>query len=177
MTSSDEYGIELESSEERINMPRTATKMTGTANAFKNMDKLQDKINKATGIASVNMNPAPKPPVVEPEPKAPDITSLIADTEECQALCQLISYHATLTQQLKPLDDAREACSKRIKALISGYGIEAATYQGIALAYYKTTRKTLNQIKLMEAGVSVQIISACTDITESHSLKITPAKG
>jgi hypothetical protein len=143
---------------------------------FSNTKSLRDKIAAATGISAVNMNPTPATVKVEPEPKAPDVSSLIADPEECEALCQLIYLHAHLTNQLKPLEKDRDAITARIKNMIATYGIEAATYQGIALSYYQNTRSSINKMKLLEAGVGIQVINECTDTTVSHSLKITPAK-
>lgn len=143
---------------------------------------LKDKMKKATAGTAPSMVPVPyvKQGKVPEAPKAeeviPDISALLEEGEDRETLEQLISKRVEIDAQIKPLEKQKDALTTRIKATLTEYGITHMMCAGAKVSYTETERKALNQMKLLEAGVSIQTLSDCTDITKSGMLKITPAK-
>jgi hypothetical protein len=128
------------------------------------------------------MIPAPrvKQGVVPAAPEAPEvipnIDDLIEAGEEKDTLKNLIVARMQVDSLLKPLEKQKDALTDRIKTALSGFGITEMLCSGAKVSYTITERKTLNHTKLVAAGVDVETIVACTDISKSSTLRITPGK-
>lgn len=159
-------------------MPKVAEK----SHRFSNPKTVRDQFKDEIAASGPNMNPpglGGNPALVKTEPEevqAPDIADLIGDAEDRDIISALMVQHAELTKRLKPLDAERDRISDRIKTLIKPYGIDKAQYMGVHMAYFPTTRESLNKMKLLEAGVPTATILACTDKKVAYTLKVTPAK-
>ena len=145
-------------------------------------DSLKDRMKASTAGTKVSMVPVPHvkqsevPAAPEVKETIPDINELIGDEEDRSTLSVLIQRKVEIDEQLKPLEKQKDAIVERIKVSLSGYGITSMMCQGAKVSYTVIERKALNQMKLIESGVAVETIVACTDITKSSTLKITPAK-
>ena len=143
---------------------------------------LKDRMKAATAGTKVSMVPVPHvkqsevPAAPEVKETIPDINELIGDEEDRSTLSVLIQRKMEIDEPLKPLEKQKDAIVERIKVYLSGYGITSMMCQGAKVSYTVIERKALNQMKLIESGVAVETIVACTDITKSSTLKITPAK-
>ena len=161
-------------------MPKKAT---ATAPALDPKEKsLKQKMAQSVVGAAPSMIPAPRvpqgevPAAPEAEPIIPGIDELLPAGEDKDALRKLIDIHIQLNSQIKPLEKQIDAIKERIKTTLSGYGITNMVCDGAKVSYTVTERRTLNHNKLIAAGVDTEIIVACTDISKSSMLKITPAK-
>jgi hypothetical protein len=143
---------------------------------------LKQKMAQSVVGSAPSMIPGPRisqgevPPAPEVKEAIPMLDELIADTEDRETIRQLISKSIEIAALLKPLEKQQDAIKDRIKVQLSGYGITSMLCDGAKVSYTMTERKTLNHTKLVAAGVDVETIVACTDVTRSSMLKITPAK-
>ncbi len=167
--------------------PRTGKQetMSETLNgAAKDNERLLRQKMAASVVGSApSLIPAPRvkqgevPALPEPEPIIPPIDELIPDGEDKQALRLLIGMSIDLNLKIKPLEKQQDAIKDRIKVALSSYGITSMSCDGAEVSYTVTERRNLNHMKLIAAGVDTEVIVACTDITKSSMLKITPARG
>lgn len=166
--------------------PRTGKQetMSETLNgAAKDNERLLRQKMAASVVGSApSLVPAPRvkqgevPALPEPEAIIPPIDELIPDGEDKQALRLLIGMSIDLNLKIKPLEKQQDAIKDRIKVALSSYGITSMSCDGAKVSYTVTERRNLNHMKLIAAGVDTEVIVACTDITKSSMLKITPAR-
>ena len=132
---------------------------------------LQQKIAQSqvgSGPSLVPQAPAPK----EPKEEVPELAALIAEGDDLDTLCKLLEAIVTPQREIKRLEKVVEPMKDRIKALVSQYGIDKATYGEIKLSYYPTPRTSISATKLLAAGVDQDVITSCTDTTHSYALKV-----
>jgi hypothetical protein len=115
----------------------------------------------------------PQAPVKDEPPEAiPTVEELIGDQEDLATLNSLVSSVLVPKAEVKRLKKVIDAIVPRIKAIVSQYGFSKAVCAGATLNYFPTSRKSINATKLLAAGVTQEIITACTDVTPSYTLKI-----
>ncbi len=156
-------------------MPKTAAK---TAKKSELPASLRQKI----AASQVGSKPSLIPPGIGGQPplpprpmkveKAPDIADLMDDGEDRETLTALVSQYHTINTTKKQAAAAIKPLGERIKTILGNYGINHFTYVGVDVNYYLTERKTLNRGKLLAAGVSIEILEACTDVSASGALRI-----
>lgn len=151
-------------------MPKTATKESD----------LKRKMAQSVAGSAPSMIPGPRntevPPAPEEKETIPSISDLIGDAEDRLTLEQLIAQRISIDAQIKPLEKSKDLLTDRIKTQLSSYGITRMMCDGAKVSYTTTERKTINQNKLIGAGVDIETIVLCTDVSKSSMLKITPAK-
>jgi hypothetical protein len=124
-------------------------------------------------IPGVTSSPTPPPAEVD---LIPSIDQLIGDAEDLTTLRDLVNLQVKVNAQKKELEKKLEPINDRIKAIVSEYGIEKAVCDGANITLSQGSRSTINKLKLVAYGVDEEIITACTDVTTTQTLKITPAK-
>lgn len=152
--------------------------MTKSAVSSSKEKELQQKMAKSIVGTAPSMVPAAPAATLPPEQddSIPSIDVLITDEDERGTLQKLILQRITVDASIKPLEKVKENLTDRIKTLLGSYGINQLMCDGAKVSYTMTERKSLNQTKLVAAGVDMEIIVACTDISKSGMLKITPPK-
>jgi hypothetical protein len=158
-------------------MPKKAT-----ATISPEEKSLKQKMAASVVGSAPNLVPVPRVPQGDvpaaPEPVAivPPIDELMEDGEDKDTLRKLIEVHIALNSQIKPLEKQLDIIKDRIKNALSCYSITNMSCDGAKVSYTVTERRTLNHMKLIAAGVDTEVLVACTDITKSGMLRITPAK-
>jgi hypothetical protein len=141
---------------------------------------LKQKMAQSVSGSAPSLVPGPRntdvPPAPEQKETIPSIQDLIGDEDDRTTLEQLIAQRVAIDSQIKPLEKSKDLLTDRIKTQLSSYGITQMLCDGAKVSYTMTERKTINQNKLIGAGVDIETIVLCTDITKSSMLKITPAK-
>lgn len=142
---------------------------------------LKQKMAQSVAGAAPSMVPTPRAKQevpVAPEPKEiiPAIEELIGDEDDRETLKLLIQQKIDIDYQLKPLEKQKDNVTDRIKTHLSNYGITSMVCDGAKVSYTVQERKTLNHTKLVAAGVDIETIVACTDISKSSTLRITPSR-
>lgn len=153
-------------------MPKTATS--------KEKD-LRMKMAQSVAGSAPSMVPTPRakqevPAAPEPKEIIPNIDDLIGEEDDRDTLKLLINQRLDIDSQLRPLEKQKENVTDRIKTHLSNYGITSMLCDGAKISYTVQERKTLNHTKLVAAGVDIETIVACTDISKSSTLRITPGK-
>jgi hypothetical protein len=142
--------------------------------------ELKQKMHQSVAGSAPSMIPGPRntavPPAPEEKETIPSISDLIGDAEDRLTLEQLIAQRISIDAQIKPLEKSKDLLTDRIKTQLSSYGITQMLCDGAKVSYTMTERKTINQNKLIGAGVDIETIVLCTDVSKSSMLKITPAK-
>lgn len=156
-----------------------AAEISGGLNT-QNEKSLRQKMAQSVAGSAPSMVPGPRntevPPAPEEKETIPSIQDLIGDEDDRMTLEQLIAQRVAIDAQIKPLEKSKDLLTNRIKTQLSSYGITQMLCDGARVSYTTTERKTINQNKLIGAGVDIEIIVACTDVSKSSMLKITPAK-
>lgn len=140
---------------------------------------LQRKMAQSVAGTAASMVPAGVGDVPLPPSTAeviPSVDDAIGDEDDRETLKELVSKRMEIDAQLKPLDAAKDALTARIKTVLGNYGLNKLTCAGASINYFLTERKSINATKLMAQGVDMETIVACTDVTKSGTLKITPLK-
>lgn len=155
-------------------MPKTAAKTAPAAPSAE--QDLKQKMAKATAAAAPSMVPSKKPPPPPKEDTTPELAELIVDSDDQQLMVELMQSHAQLQAVIKPLEDQLSGVKDRIKTQLSSYGITNMKHESFKVSYTMSQRKSLSSTKLLEAGVSIQTLEECTDITESWTLRVSGGK-
>lgn len=142
---------------------------------------LRQKMAQSVSGHAPSMIPGPRVvqgvvPTTDIKEVVPGVEELIADEEDRNTLAALVQSKIAIDSQLKPLEKQKEMVTDRIKAALSSYGITTMMCAGAKVSYTTTERKTINATKLVASGVDMEVIVACTDVTKSGMLKITPGK-
>lgn len=148
----------------------------------KKMEKdLRQKMAQSVAGSAPSMVPVPyvkqgKVPKHEQSEAIPPVEDLITDKEDRETLAQLVAARVQLDIQLKPLEKQKEMMTDRIKAALSSYGITSMMCAGAKVSYTQQEYKKLNEQKLIGAGVDLETIILCTDVTMTSRLTIRPEK-
>jgi hypothetical protein len=88
-------------------------------------------------------------------------------------LCRL---YTDLGADIKELEQSRAEIRAELMATVQAQAVERIVAEGWAIRVSIQTRKTLNRLKLLEAGVDPTIIDGATDVTTSPMLTVASAK-
>lgn len=145
-------------------------------------DSLRQKMAQAvTGAAPSVVPPGiVNPPVPkdrkEAEPKA-NINDLLSPGEDRDTLRLLVLQQATLNSTVKEIKTQLDPIEKRIKSLLSDYGLAGnMDCEGIGVNYFPNNRSSVDAALLLAHGVSLEVIRQCTKTSNSMTLVITPPK-
>lgn len=116
---------------------------------------------------------APGPRKTKPVEVLPDVTELIP-ASEMSTLVELVQMHLEYGRAESVAKKAKKPVTLALKTLCSDYGVTKALCQGVRITYYPMTRETISMELLLEAGVSLATIKACTIKTDSYAVRISP---
>ena len=115
----------------------------------------------------------PQAPVTEPEEAIPTVEELIGEAEDLDTLKLLVNSLLIPQAEVKRLEKVIDTIKPRIKVIVGQYGIAKARCGEAVLSYFPTSRSTVNAKKLLAAGVDEATITACTDVSQSFTLKVS----
>jgi len=115
----------------------------------------------------------PQAPVAEPEEAIPTVEELIGEAEDLDTLKLLVNSLLIPQAEVKRLEKVIDTIKPRIKVIVGQYGIAKARCGEAVLSYFPTSRSTVNAKKLLAAGVDEATITACTDVSQSFTLKVS----
>jgi hypothetical protein len=107
----------------------------------------------------------------EPEPPPPDIRELDVPDNERGRLTRMIEQVAAITKTQGTLKKQKTDLVSEIKPLCKLYGLGKFMADGNRSAYYKQTKATISRQKLIEHGITPDVITACTVISTSWAFK------
>lgn len=142
---------------------------------------LQDRINQSMGTdKGVSLVPdyagKPKPPKPEKD-KAPLLEEYLDDTNLIHEMESCVETYDALSEQIKTLESRKKAMRDEIENILGNCGIESARVLGTyTVSRFEQDRATLRKDLLLSAGVSMQTISACTEISKVVTIKVTREK-
>lgn len=112
----------------------------------------------------------------EKAPPPPDLREIDIDDDDRQQIARLVNQAAEYKRMEKDGKQNYGPLSDRIKALIQdNESVHKFMCDGHRANLTKTQKSTINKDKLLAAGVAPGTITACTDITDSWMLTVTPA--
>jgi hypothetical protein len=137
---------------------------------------LKGRIKEAVGEStSISLDPfKDKPPKKEHRSVIlPDIREVIHNELVLRELVPLVEMGAALAEEEHRIKAERQPIQDSIKTLLGGKptGFMCGANRVKATIM---TRKTLNRSKLLDAGVSTQVLQACTDEIPVYSVRVTP---
>jgi hypothetical protein len=106
------------------------------------------------------------------EEEVPDLRQLVPNASDRLKLLRLISEDAALGLAASRAKAQRKPLRDQINPLLEKYKVRECVADGYRVSRYCSTKRTLNQGKLLNAGVSPTIIAACIDEKESWTLRI-----
>jgi hypothetical protein len=131
---------------------------------------LQQKIAQSQLGSGPSLVPQAK---VKEEPEAiPTVEELIGEQEDLDTLKSLVSSILAPKAEVARLKKVIDKVVPRIKLILGQYGLSKAVCGTATLNYFPTTRTSINRTKLLAARVTEEVIAACTDVTQSFTLKI-----
>lgn len=119
----------------------------------------------------------PSPRHKKVEAVLPDAADLVTDSTDLSTLRELIALHVRYSADERLAKAQKEPVVASLKSICKDYGFGKVTCDQTKVSYYKGTRSTISQQKLLDAGVSLATIKACTIKTESWSVRVTPPGG
>lgn len=125
--------------------------------------------------AAADMNPrltwTPPPPPKE-DVVVPDVRDFISDNKTRLKLLRLVEESNAWGIQEKAARKAREPITQQIKEIMGEYEIGKAMCGSLMLTYFTSPRRSLSREKLLEHGISPQILDACTITKDTYTLRI-----
>lgn len=138
---------------------------------------LRERIKELAAQSAPSMVPSPRevpPPPPEKEVEVlPSIVDLVEDRKTRLEIVRLVNEYGSLGEELKPLKKRQKQLSDRLKVLVGKAGIGKAASGDWRINYYSGERSTLKATLLLALGVSVDTISAATEIKSTYTLRIT----
>ncbi len=104
----------------------------------------------------------------------PDATELVANTADLSTLRELVALHVQYSQTERDAKAQKAPVVDSIKSICEDYTLRKLTCDRNKVSYYKTTRSAISKQLLMDAGVSIETIRACTIETDSWGVRVTP---
>lgn len=142
-------------------------------------ESLDARLKKSLGTAAgSSMHPTSWPDVDKEEPAEviPDIREVVDSPAMRSQILQLVTESIEWQQEEKKAKENRKPLIDALKVLIPAHcSASKFLVEGSKVTHYQTSRSSLSKDKLLAAGVSPQIIKACTVESKSYGLKITPA--
>lgn len=116
--------------------------------------------------------------VVPPPPKTveviPSLADLIKVPKDYLAVSLMIQESLEAAAAERLAKKIRASLTAKLKNFLGIYEISKAILPGVALVTYsESSRSSVNPAKLLNQGVSPEVIAACTDVTAVYTLKIT----
>lgn len=137
---------------------------------------IQERVKEiAASAAAPSMVPAerlPAPPVKEVE-VVPDLSEFVTDKKQRLAVLRLITEYGELGAQKHEIQGRQEKLAKAIKTVAGEMGIAKCVAGDYRLSYYITQHNTIKSDRLLEAGISPEVIRRCTVTTEAYALRVT----
>lgn len=140
------------------------------------MVSLSQRIKAAQAASAPSLVPDGAKPERKYESEVlPEIEDVL-DTKLANKVRKLIAGSIALASDIKALQSARDEITAQIKSSLDleGSPMKFQCSEG-RLNFFPTFRSTLDKKLLLGAGVSPQVIVACTVTKESYTLRITGA--
>lgn len=112
-----------------------------------------------------------KPPIASDGQAIPDIREVIVGPD-LSIIASLVPGSEELRIQIKELKAARDKYTAEIKKILNKHRVSRFSVGEVPVNYYTAVRKKLNGVKLQAEGVPEAVIIACTDITETPTLRV-----
>jgi hypothetical protein len=119
------------------------------------------------------------PAEVKPQPEpnsAPAISDLVSDQADVMTVNELAVHYKSNAEIESKAKKAKEEYGKRIKFILGNYGIQAVQCNDYRVTISHTQYKIIDPVKLLAAGVTEDVILACTNVTVSNTIHVTNTK-
>jgi hypothetical protein len=94
-------------------------------------------------------------------------------SEQRLAIARMIARHEELGAQMSAMKKEREKITDAIKPLMGKLKLAKASWGDYRLSYFNTPRSTLDKALLLSHGVQPNVITACTVVKDSYTLRIS----
>lgn len=101
---------------------------------------------------------------------------LIEDERQREDLERLVHEGDELNEELKELQIKKAAVTVDIEIIMSSHQVKSIAFDGLTTSYFTVEKETLNKELLLRAGVTADVIKACSTKSKYTVVKITRGK-
>lgn len=137
---------------------------------------LSSLIKQVGAAAAPSMVPEePKPPAPPPKEETKELSDILKDRRQRLMVARLIQEQGELGRQESEIKKKRKQITAVLKKFAGDYKVDACISGDWRLSYFSTDRSSLDKQKLLDQGVSPEVIRKATVKKTSYSLRVALA--